>query len=148
MSSLTPNYGLEKPAPSDPFGDFLQSYNRNMDNIDSNMGGGGSAGHTIENPSGTDMPARGKLQFTGGVTVTDDSANDRTVVNVTGGGGSGDSVSWNQIYTKGEKIAEITINGTTQNVYAPSGGGGNMKMYSMVGQMRSRIKEQISYVIS
>lgn len=65
-----------------------------------------------------------------------------------GGGGSGDSVSWNQIYTGGEKIAEITINGTTQNVYAPSGGGGNMKMYSMVGQMRSRIKEQISYVIS
>ena len=147
MSSLTPNYGLEKPAPNDPFEDFLQSYNRNMDEIDENMGGGSSAGHTIENPSGTDMPARGKLQFTGGVTLTDDPDNNRTIVNVTGGGG-GSAVSWNQIYTGGEKIAEITINGTTQNVYAPSGGGGNMKMYSMVGQMRARIKEQISYVIS
>lgn len=41
-----------------------------------------------------------------------------------GGGGSGDTVSWTQIQTTGTKIAEIDINGTPQDVYAPSGGGG------------------------
>lgn len=38
------------------------------------------------------------------------------------GGGSG-SVSWEQIVLTGTKIAEITINGETIEVYAPSGGG-------------------------
>ncbi len=42
-----------------------------------------AGGHTIENPSGTSMTQRANLQFTGdGVTVTDDSANDRTVIDV------------------------------------------------------------------
>lgn len=40
------------------------------------------------------------------------------------GGGSGDSVSWSQIVQTGTKIAEVTINGSTTDVYAPSGGGG------------------------
>lgn len=37
---------------------------------------------------------------------------------VSGGGGS--SVSWTQIQNSGDKIAEITINGTTTDVYSPS----------------------------
>lgn len=41
-----------------------------------------------------------------------------------GSGGSGDTVSWSQIQQSGTKIAEIEINGTSQNVFAPSGGGG------------------------
>lgn len=41
-----------------------------------------------------------------------------------GGGGGGSSVSWNQIVQSGTKIAEITINGTTINVYAPTSSGG------------------------
>lgn len=37
------------------------------------------------------------------------------------GGGGGSSVTWNQTYpSTGQKIAEITINGTTTDVYAPS----------------------------
>lgn len=40
------------------------------------------------------------------------------------GGGSGDSVSWSQIQQSGTKIAQITINGTSTDVYAPTGGGG------------------------
>ena len=36
------------------------------------------------------------------------------------GGGSGDTVTWNQIQGSGTKIAEIGINGTTTDVYAPS----------------------------
>lgn len=35
-------------------------------------------------------------------------------------GGGGDSVSWTQTQVSGDKIAEIDINGTTTNVYAPS----------------------------
>ena len=46
-------------------------------------GGSGSA-HIIEDPSGTDMTARGPLQFVG-ATVTDDSVNDRTLVTISGG---------------------------------------------------------------
>ena len=41
MATYTPNYNLEKPDSSDPFGDFRQSYNSNMDIIDQNLGGGG-----------------------------------------------------------------------------------------------------------
>lgn len=39
----------------------------------------GTAGHTIENSSGTGMTQRGNLQFTN-CSVTDDSANNKTVV--------------------------------------------------------------------
>ena len=39
-----------------------------------------------------------------------------------GGGGGGSSVSWNQIQTSGNKIAEVTIDGTKTDVYAPTGG--------------------------
>ena len=45
-------------------------------------------------------------------------------VDYAGVSGSGDSVSWTQIQASGTKIAEIDINGTSTNVYAPSGGGG------------------------
>ena len=33
-------------------------------------------------------------------------------------------MSWSQIVSTGTKIAEITINGTTTNVYAPTSSGG------------------------
>jgi len=48
---------------------------------------GGGGGHTIIDPNGTTMPNRSKLKFTGSASVMDDSANDQTVINVTGGGG-------------------------------------------------------------
>jgi len=34
------------------------------------------------------------------------------------------TVDWNQIQTSGNKIAEVTINGISTDVYAPEGGGG------------------------
>lgn len=40
-----------------------------------------------------------------------------------GGGGGGSSVSWSQIIGSGTKIAEVTINGSTTDVYAPVSGG-------------------------
>lgn len=43
--------------------------------------GGGMGGHVIQNESGVDMAARANLQFIG-ADVTDDSANDRTVVDM------------------------------------------------------------------
>lgn len=50
---------------------------------------------------------------------------------MTGGGGGGSIVAWTQIQgsTGGVKIAEIDIDGATQDVYAPEGGGGGMLPY-------------------
>lgn len=45
MATQTTNYNLEKPEATDPFGDFRQSYNSNMDIIDANLGGGGGGGN-------------------------------------------------------------------------------------------------------
>lgn len=48
-----------------------------------------SSAHKIMNENGTQLTQRDYLQFTGDVSVTDDSNTGRTVVNVTGGSGSG-----------------------------------------------------------
>lgn len=37
----------------------------------------------------------------------------------------GTATSWNQVTASGTKIAEITIDGTTTDVYAPTSGGGS-----------------------
>ncbi|MBR3321284.1 MAG: hypothetical protein IKG04_05120 [Exiguobacterium sp.] len=88
MSTFTPNYNLEKPEASDPFENFRQSYNNNMDTIDENLGGGGSGGHTIYDKDGNALAQESGLQFTGNVSVSDDSGNGRTVVDILGGGGN------------------------------------------------------------
>ncbi len=49
--------------------------------VTAGSGSSGSSGHTIQNPSGTDMTARAKLQFKG-ADVSDDSTNNRTVVDM------------------------------------------------------------------
>lgn len=89
MASYTPNLNLYKPDSSDDFGDFRTEFNNNMDIIDQNLGGGGGGGgHTIIDPNGSDMAQRAGLQFTGSCSVTDDAVNDKTIVNISGGGGS------------------------------------------------------------
>ena len=45
--------------------------------------------------------------------------------------GGGSNVSWNQITTAGTKIAEVTINSATTDVYAPSGGGGGEQVVEL-----------------
>lgn len=54
-----------------------------------------------------------------------------------GGGGTGSSVSWNQIKKSGEKIATITIDGTSTDVYAATqgGGGGSVAWGSITGTL-------------
>lgn len=46
---------------------------------------GSGNGHTILDPEGNEMSPEGKLQFTGGVTVTDNPNDGKTVVNISGG---------------------------------------------------------------
>lgn len=58
---------------------------------------------------------------TNGQVLSTDGSGNTAWVNA---GGGGDSVSWTQDVTTGTKIAEIDINGTTTDVYAPSGGSG------------------------
>ena len=83
MATYTPNYHLSKPDNNDALKDFREAYNGNMDIIDQNLGGGGgSSGHTIQDQNGTNMTARSKLQFVNATAVTDNSANDRTKVQV------------------------------------------------------------------
>ena len=48
-----------------------------------------SGGHAIIDESGTTMTQRHNLQFTGDVAVTDNSTDDKTVVNITAGGAGG-----------------------------------------------------------
>ena len=79
MASYTPNLNLYKPDSTDDFGDFRAEFNNNMDILDQ---GGGGSGHTIEDGSGTAMTARANLQFVNCTSVTDDSVNDRTIVQV------------------------------------------------------------------
>ena len=56
---------------------------------------------------------------------------------MTGGGGGGSIVGWNQIQTStgATKIAEITIDGSTTDVYAPQGGGGGGTWGSITGTL-------------
>ena len=46
------------------------------------------------------------------------------MTNVGGGGGGGSVVSFTQVLSSGTKIGIITIDGTSTDIYAPSGGGG------------------------
>ena len=108
MATYTTNYNLEKPDASDPFGDFRQSYNDNMDIIDQNLGGGGGGGHTIVDPNGTDLPQEAKLQFTGTVSVTDDSVNGATVVDIIGGGNG--LILNADIYSTEEQVVGVWTN--------------------------------------
>ena len=82
MATYTSDYNLYKPDSTDPFGDFRQKFNDNMDIIDQNLGGGGSGGHTIVDESGANLPSESKLQFTDGLQAVDDSVNGKTVVSL------------------------------------------------------------------
>lgn len=106
MATYTPNFNLSKPENTDTQSSFISDYRDNMDIIDANLGGG----HTIVDENGADMPAESKLQFTGGVTVTDDNVNGVTVVNVTGGGGG----SVNDVLVNG--VSVVDGNGDAQIV--------------------------------
>lgn len=125
--SATPNIGLTKPALStDPVkpDKWGATVNENFDLVDSAIaadrtildshdteitdllarvaaleGGGGGGGHTIL-INGVPVPQRSKINFTGSVTVTDDAANDQTIVEILGDGGEVDGT----IYMGGEPI--------------------------------------------
>lgn len=119
MATQTTNYGLTKPS----YGDNadIAVINGNMDKIDAKMkeieDAGGSGASTWADVANKPFETVGS-----GLSVDESGALNAT------GGGSGSSVSWNQIQTSGSKIAEVTIDGTKTDVYAPtggSGGGGN-----------------------
>lgn len=98
MATYTPNLNLYKPDASDPFGEFREKFNDNMNILD-NGGGGGGGGHTIYDENGSAMTQRAGLEFTGSVSVSDDSVNDKTIVDVKGG----TSFLLNTIYSETEK---------------------------------------------
>ena len=73
-------------------------------------------GHTIVNKSNTNMNQRTNLQFTGNVSVSDDSTNDKTIVNIQGINIDDTTVSTETTYSS-SKIEELIA-------AIPSGGRG------------------------
>jgi len=60
------------------------------------------------------------------------------VANASGsGGGGGSSVEWNQLKKDGEKIAEITIDGKKQDVFASEGGSGSVTEYGTTAEFEA-----------
>ena len=119
MATQTPNLNLWKPEATDPFKNFRQLFNDNMDILDN--GGGGSGGHTIVDENGSDMPAEGKLQFTGNVSVTDDNVNGKTIVDILGGGGNvyGAFIDTNRVLASGVYSYSSPLNYTaTEDCFA------------------------------
>lgn len=92
INNFTPSIGglddLTDVDISSPQNDEVLKYNSTTQKWENGTGGGSSGGHTIVDPNGTTMPQENKLQFAGAVSVSDDSTNGQTVVNVTGGGSS------------------------------------------------------------
>ena len=123
MATQTTNFNLSKPEATDPFSQFRQSYNDNMDIIDANLGGGGgSGGHTIIDENDTPMTQRTGLQFTGNVSVSDDAVNDKTVVDILGGGGNvyGAFIDTNRVIASGTFAGSLTYT-ATEDCYAVVG---------------------------
>ena len=98
------------------------STSQKWENADQNNGG-----HVIENPTGQNMPERTGLQFTGGVTVSDDPTNGRTVVNVSGGHTIVDENGVSYPQRANLKITNATITDDSANnttLVDITGGGG------------------------
>lgn len=57
------------------------------------------------------------------------------------GGSGGSSVEWSQIITTGTKIATITIDEESTDVYAPAGGGGSTVSWNEIQQSGTKIAE-------
>lgn len=97
-------------------GQFTQGASTFIDNLNSeahDVGLSANMGRVLK-----DMVEAKQDELTAGQGI----AIDGNVISATGEGGS--SVEWNQLRTEGSKIATITIDGETTDVYAPTGGGG------------------------
>ena len=113
MATYTTNYNLSKPDASDQYSAFRQSYNQNMDIIDQNLGGGGGGSSTLAGLNDVSITSAQDGQ------VLKYDANSSEWVNANESSG-GDTVTWTETQQSGTKIAEIDINGTSTDVYAPT----------------------------
>lgn len=116
LSSYLGNYRFwgQQPAYDATSGHMIVS--GNMTDVGSITMKNGDYSVTIAVDANGDLKFDGNIYATGGVSALGNSSSG-------GGGGGGSVVSWNQI-ASGTKIATITIDGTTTDVYAPTSGGG------------------------
>lgn len=74
--------------------------------------GGGSGGHTIYDKDGNALTQESGLQFTGAVSVSDDSVNGRTVVDITGGFANGVFIDTDNVITSGTYNQNLSYTAT------------------------------------
>lgn len=78
--------------------------------------------HILNRKAPLPLDGGGDADFgTNGQVLTTDGSGNTSWTTPSGG----DSVEWTQLQSTGTKIAEIDINGTTTDVYVPTGGGGS-----------------------
>lgn len=102
MATYTTNYNLGKPEATDPFGDFRQLFNDNMDEIDANLGGGGSSSLAGLSDVNISAPTDGQV-------LTYDNVNSEWVNANPSGGGDVMDVEVNGVSVVDlNKVAKIT----------------------------------------
>ena len=103
-------------------------FNNNIDatvtgsDVTINVPAAGTGGHTIENVFGQAQPARSNLQFSTGLTVTDDAGNDRTIVTTSDLAPGvvdtfNNSTDWTQVGTTDEYTIDFTHNLNSDNIF-------------------------------
>lgn len=106
---------------------------------------GGSGGHTIINSSGTSMTQRDGLQFSG-LNVTDDSANDKTVVTLPTPDYVDEQFNPSTTYSKGMTCIEGNIRYRYKNSTATSGHRPPDTTYWEVYSVAEEIKKSTEFV--
>ena len=130
MATYTSNYNLSKPESTDTNASFISAYRDNMDIIDKQMGNKNIA----EEYDNTQTYAVDDYVIYDGdlykcvtaVTSAEDFDSTkwtRTVASDefgSGGGGGGSTVTYTPTLTEGTKTGEISIDGTSTDMYAPT----------------------------
>lgn len=156
MATFTPNLNLGKPDVNDQVKDFLALFNANMNILDGLSSGVtytlSISSHTITlngsdgSSSAVTVPdADTTYTFTISgdvITITDSGGNSQTITIP-----SGDSVSWNQLQASGTKIAEIDINGTSQDVYVPKSPSKTSELNNDSGFITNTVNNLANYYL-
>ena len=132
---------LTDTAISTPTDGQVIKYNSLTEKWENGDASGGTGGHTIIDENGNSMTARAGLQFVGGANVSDDSTNNKTIVDVASAGGiDGVFIDANdviQAFTQIQDTNEHTYTATEDCVIVYNiANGGNSDTYIKVDNIQ------------